>query len=233
MRPSRFLATSPQPAGHSRHTVEKYAATPGTIPSGGTTYGMSFSGSRPISSLASCPQPAAATATPEVATILKKDRRSIPLIRLAPADSTSHGSPTAGRDRRCGTGARASGREQQAHRPSTLVRSSRGIARARREIPPRAIPQDIQSQKRASGAAGMRNNEAPSSRPCEPYHAKKQRSIAIWRSEAQRTCSKARRATRSASARSEAPWASPTKPASNCEAARNTPPSSMAWKKRP
>ncbi len=37
MRPSRFLATTPQPIPHSRHTVEKYEATPGTMSSGGVT----------------------------------------------------------------------------------------------------------------------------------------------------------------------------------------------------
>ncbi len=40
--------------------------------SGGMTYGMSCS--------ADCPQPPAAAAAPVVATILKNDRRSIPLI---------------------------------------------------------------------------------------------------------------------------------------------------------
>src|ERR1700675_3209055 len=55
--------------------------------SGGMTYGMSCS--------ADCPQPPAAAAAPVVATILKNDRRSIPLIhssallggrRRSPAD---------------------------------------------------------------------------------------------------------------------------------------------------
>jgi hypothetical protein len=50
---------------------------------------------------------------------------------------------------------------------------------------------------------------------------------------AQRAFAKARRAAPAASSRSEAPWASDTKTASNCEAARKTPPSSIAWKKRP
>ncbi len=85
-RPSRFLATSPQPLGHSRHTVEKYAGTPGTMLSGGTTYGSSV----PAEGL----QPPAAAAAPVVATTLKNDRRSITLIQssalLAMAGDAAH-----------------------------------------------------------------------------------------------------------------------------------------------
>src|SRR5712691_341959 len=58
---------TPQPAGHSRHTVENQDATPGTICSFGTTSGSSFS--------VACWQPAAAALAPVVATILKKSRR--------------------------------------------------------------------------------------------------------------------------------------------------------------
>jgi len=54
------------------------------MPSGGTTYGMSFSGIAPISSLASLPQPLAAIAAPDVATIRKNDRRSMPLTHVSP-----------------------------------------------------------------------------------------------------------------------------------------------------
>src|ERR1700694_1247707 len=58
---------TPQPAGHSRHTVENQDATPGLICSFGTTSGSSFS--------VACWQPAAAALAPVVATILKKSRR--------------------------------------------------------------------------------------------------------------------------------------------------------------
>ncbi len=47
-----------------------------------------------------------------------------------------------------------------------------------------------------------------------------------------RTRARARRQARAASSRSRSVWASETKAASNWEAARNTPCSSMAWKKR-
>src|SRR5262249_33848963 len=69
-RPSRLRAMTPQPAGHSRHTVENHDATPGTICSLGTTSGSSFS--------VACWQPAAAAVAPVVATILKKSRRLNP-----------------------------------------------------------------------------------------------------------------------------------------------------------
>ncbi len=69
MRPSRFFAITPQPDGHSRHTVEKYEATPGTISSGGVTSESSSPAGRE--------QPLAAAAAPEVAMTLKNDRRSI------------------------------------------------------------------------------------------------------------------------------------------------------------
>src|SRR5437879_4609579 len=39
MRPSRFFARTPQPAGHSRQTVANHEATPGTICSFGTKSG--------------------------------------------------------------------------------------------------------------------------------------------------------------------------------------------------
>src|SRR4029434_6662747 len=81
--------------------------------------------------------------------------------------------------------------------------------------------------------AGGRIDATPGSRPCEPYHARKQRSIEIWRSRAYRARAKALPAMAEASSRSARACASETKAASNCEAARKTPPSSMAWKKRP
>src|SRR5688572_18003140 len=58
---------TPQPAGHSRHTVENHDATPGTICSLGTTSGRMLS--------VACRQPPAAAVAPVVATILKKSRR--------------------------------------------------------------------------------------------------------------------------------------------------------------
>src|SRR2546422_3207703 len=69
MRPSRFLARTPQPAGHSRQTVANHAATPGTICSFGTTSGRMDS--------VACWQPAVAAAAPDAVTILKKSRRFI------------------------------------------------------------------------------------------------------------------------------------------------------------
>src|SRR5712692_999871 len=67
---------TPQPAGHSRHTVENQDATPGTICSFGTTSGSSFS--------VACWQPAAAALAPVVATILKKSRRLRPRRGASP-----------------------------------------------------------------------------------------------------------------------------------------------------
>src|SRR4029453_2228841 len=58
---------TPQPAGHSRHTVANHEATPGTICSFGTTSGR-------IDSVA-CWHPAVAAAAPDAVTILKKSRR--------------------------------------------------------------------------------------------------------------------------------------------------------------
>src|SRR5882672_4975723 len=69
MRPSRFLARTPQPAGHSRQTVANHAATPGTICSFGTTSGRMDS--------VACWQPTVAAAAPDAVTILKKSRRFI------------------------------------------------------------------------------------------------------------------------------------------------------------
>src|SRR5215468_967218 len=81
IRPSRFFATSPQPAGHSRHTVEKYAGMPGVMFSGGVTAERYFSGG--------APQPLA-TAAPDAATILKNARRSIALIDLFRSYAAPH-----------------------------------------------------------------------------------------------------------------------------------------------
>src|SRR5919109_4563889 len=69
-RPSRLRARTPQPAGHSRHTVANHAATPGTTCSLGTTSGRIVS--------VACWQPPAAAAAPVPATILKKSRRFTP-----------------------------------------------------------------------------------------------------------------------------------------------------------
>src|SRR3989338_10260610 len=71
-RPSRFRASTPQPAGHSRHTVANHDATPGTSCSFGTTSGR-------ICSLAPW-QPAVAAAAPVAVTILKKSRRFISVV---------------------------------------------------------------------------------------------------------------------------------------------------------
>src|SRR5258705_929240 len=60
---------TPQPAGHSRHTVANQDATPGTSCSFGTTSGR-------IVSLA-CWQPPVAAAAPDTVTIVKKSRRFI------------------------------------------------------------------------------------------------------------------------------------------------------------
>src|SRR5437867_2259643 len=69
MRPSRFFARTPQPAGHSRQTVANHEATPGTICSFGTTSGRMDS--------VACWQPPVAAAAPDAVTILKKSRRFI------------------------------------------------------------------------------------------------------------------------------------------------------------
>src|SRR5215831_17263606 len=77
--PSRLRAMTPQPAGHSRHTVENQDATPGTSCSFGTTSGR-------IVSLA-CWQPPLAAAAPDTVTILKKSRRFMaPLLSSMVAD---------------------------------------------------------------------------------------------------------------------------------------------------
>ncbi len=77
-RPSRLRATTPHPAGHSRHTVANHEATPGTICSFGTTSGQ-------IVSLA-CWQPPVAAAAPDAETILKKSRRFIYRVFRPAAD---------------------------------------------------------------------------------------------------------------------------------------------------
>src|SRR5262245_56984189 len=128
------------------------------MPSGGTTYGMSFSGIAPISSLASSPQPLAAIAAPDVATIRKNDLRSIPLSDVAPGRASCEGLDGGS------SAASVAGREQRAHRPSTLVGSSRGIALAKR-----------------ADQYGRRSGATSGSRPCEPYHARKERSIEFRR----------------------------------------------------
>src|SRR3989442_13317498 len=69
MRPSRFFARTPHPAGHSRQTVANHEATPGTICSFGTTRGRMVS--------LACWQPPVAAAAPDTVTILKKSRRFI------------------------------------------------------------------------------------------------------------------------------------------------------------
>src|SRR3989442_5976130 len=71
-RPSRLRAITPQPAGHSRHTVANHEATPGTICSLGTTSGRMVS--------VACWQPPLAAAAPDAVTILKKSRRFIYLV---------------------------------------------------------------------------------------------------------------------------------------------------------
>src|SRR5215813_10277984 len=76
---------TPQPAGHSRQTVENQDATPGTSCSFGTTSGR-------IVSLA-CWQPPAAAAAPDTETILKKSRRFI--YRVLQAGS-NRGRPAVG-----------------------------------------------------------------------------------------------------------------------------------------
>src|SRR3989454_12440637 len=60
---------TPQPAGHSRHTVANHAATPGTICSFGTTRGRMFSAVRW--------QPVTAAVAPLAVTTRKKSRRFI------------------------------------------------------------------------------------------------------------------------------------------------------------
>src|SRR5215467_11667042 len=119
---------------------------------------MSFSGIAPISSLASLPHPLAAIAAPDVATIRKNDRRSIPLTHVSPGWASYVGFE------RSGSTASVAGREQRAQRPSTLVRSPRGIALARR-----------------ANQYGRRSDTTLGSRPCEPYHARIQRSIEFRR----------------------------------------------------
>src|SRR5207244_6884210 len=68
-RPSRFFAITPQPAGHSRHTVANHAATPGTSCSGGGTRGRIFPAVRW--------QPVTAAVAPLAVTTRKKSRRFI------------------------------------------------------------------------------------------------------------------------------------------------------------
>src|SRR5437867_12876220 len=68
---------TPQPAGHSRHTVAYHEATPGTIWSLGTTRGRMVS--------VACWHPPLAAAAPDAVTILKKSRLFI--YRLLEAGS--------------------------------------------------------------------------------------------------------------------------------------------------
>src|SRR5438128_8174309 len=78
-RPSRLRARTPQPAGHSRHTVANHEATPGTRCSLGTTSGRIVS--------VACWQPPAAATAPVVATILKKSRRFMGVFSVVARDA--------------------------------------------------------------------------------------------------------------------------------------------------
>src|SRR5262245_3220681 len=84
IRPSRFLASTPQPAGHSRQTVAKYEVAPGTI------WGLGVTMDRMVSPV--CWQPAVAAAAPEVVMILKKSRRFMGSVVAAHAIEGSLGS---------------------------------------------------------------------------------------------------------------------------------------------
>src|SRR5438128_411074 len=137
---------------------------------------MSFVGTRPRSSSPSLPQPAAATAAPEVATILKNARRSIPFwagplmplsacrpsrVVVAGVAVRSEGRRPEARAERNSGEARAE-KTQRAHPPLTLMRSLRLI---------RCRACDALRDGRWTNLSGLR--------PCEPYHAEKPWSIVI------------------------------------------------------
>src|SRR5688500_19730730 len=64
-RPSCVSTWMPQPAGHSRQVLVYQVGTPGTISSGGTVYGISFSTSL-------VEHPTVAVAAPAAPTTLRK-----------------------------------------------------------------------------------------------------------------------------------------------------------------
>src|SRR5688500_17076623 len=70
-RPSCVSTWMPQPAGHSRQVLVYQVGTPGTISSGATVYGMSFSTSR-------VEHPTVAVAAPDAPSTFRKVRLFIP-----------------------------------------------------------------------------------------------------------------------------------------------------------
>src|SRR5919109_1042307 len=72
-RPSRVRMFMPHPAGHSRHVVRYQVASPGTISSCGTTYGISRS-APPV------PQAVTPAPTPVTPMTLRNSRRSSRLL---------------------------------------------------------------------------------------------------------------------------------------------------------
>src|SRR3989475_8445840 len=107
---------TPQPAGHSRHTVANHAATPGTICSFGTTRGRMVSVARW--------QPLAAAVAPLAATTRKKSRRFI----IYRSSSSRQGAGGESQARPAPFARQGAGGESQA-RPAPSARRGEGGAR--------------------------------------------------------------------------------------------------------
>src|SRR6185436_18809582 len=78
-RPSRALIMVPQPAGHSRQVLAYHRGTPGSVSSGATRYGISFSGGAAQPAVAA---PASPTPTSLRKSLLSKTTPSLigPLV---------------------------------------------------------------------------------------------------------------------------------------------------------
>src|SRR2546425_7999762 len=135
---------TPQPAGHSRHTVANHAATPGTICSFGTTRGRMVSVARW--------QPLAAAVAPLAATTRKKSRRFI----IYRSSSSRQGAGGESQARPAPSARQSAGGESQA-RPAPSARQSAGGESQARPAP----------SARQSAGGESQARPAPSARGCE------------------------------------------------------------------
>src|SRR5437870_13748421 len=132
---------TPQPAGHSRHTVANHAATPGTICSFGTTRGRMVSVARW--------QPLAAAVAPLAATTRKKSRRFI-IYRSSRSRQGEGGESQA---RPAPSARQGEGGESQA-RPAPSARRGEGDERQARPRP--SVPRGAGDGRRAVPGTSVR-----------------------------------------------------------------------------
>src|SRR5438445_4331063 len=167
---------TPQPAGHSRHTVANHAATPGTICSFGTTRGRMVSVARW--------QPLAAAVAPLAATTRKKSRRFIIYrscssrqgaggeSQARPAPSARQGEGGESQARPAPSARQSAGGESQA-RPAPSARQGEGGESQARPAPSARQGEGGESQARPAPSARQgeggesQARPAPSARGCE------------------------------------------------------------------